>query len=276
MGTSATLVDWSGTALEGHVVVSTPDGQSLTFTELGELAAHLRGRGDPWGGLVRCAAALGLVRHGLSAMQQGRGDLGSALREGGNLLSGLPVTGVVERLGRCVAAHRDLLGWRECIARLVLEAKRLRREQVEAVTVAVEAARPVIPASGPLLLAWPSGSACDLGEGLLTGAVLATRRSGEVLVAGPAALTTAAVAQLSARGLAAQAIDALPDRPLAGVLLRCVGERGMAEASAVELARAAGRRGARLVAIGVDCGGEPGNDGLAALPVGCTRIAGRP
>lgn len=273
MADAQPILAWTGTAQTGRVQVRTLDGQLLSCAGLDELAVHLRQREDPWGGLVRCAAALGIALHAMRRAEVG-GDGFRAVDEAAELLRELPVEGVVTRLRACAEKHRDLLTGREAAARLVLEARRVQREQAESAAAAAAEAGRALPSSGALLLAWPGGPACDLADGLLTGAVLTARRPGgqarDVQVAGPAGLIADAVARLATAGIAAMARDPADPRPPAAVLLRCSGDGRLAEGAAVALAAEAARRGAAVLAVGVRCGPA------LASGAGLTAVAGLP
>lgn len=278
MEASPPLLVWSGTARSGRVRIQAPEGHDLTFTTLSGLAAHLRQRQDPWGGMVRCAAGLGIALHAIQP--DGPGDLLGALEEAASLLQGLPVHGVLARMKACAMAHSDFLTPREGAARLVLEAKRIQREHSEGVARVIVSASQLIPTSGSVLLAWPGGPACDLGEGLLTGALIAARPTGGagggILVAGPEALAREAVDHLAAHGLdavsipAAQAVEAASCAHLACVLLRCVGDR--AEPAAAGLAALAAGRGVPVIGLGAAGADESASAALAALPTLRSRI----
>lgn len=267
---------WSGTAIDGRVVVLTPAGASLACASLAELAEHLRQRQDPWGGFTACAAALGTALHCTRHPELG---VDAVVDEAGRLLKGLPVEPVLARLRACAHHHTDILGAREIGARLVLEARRMQREQAEAVARTAEQVRAVVRPLRTLLLAWPGGAACDLGPGLLTGAVISSERerprAEELLVCGPAELAAAAVADFAAHGLAALAIDQaaaskrIAGAPLAAVLVRCVGGSGLAEAPAAALAAEAARRRIPVLALGVQREVPAQAPTLAALPLGC-------
>lgn len=269
MGESSLL--WVGTASAGRIQVG-----SATFATLAELADHLRARQDPWGGLVRCAAALGIALHAMQSASAGSRDTNAALSEADALLHDLPVRGVVARMRRCAALHVDILTGRELAARLVLEARRFQREQTDAVARAIAEAAALIPGSGPLLLTSPGGPGCDLGEGLLTGTVLAARQPGrpatDLLVVGPTILADDAVAYLADHDLAAQVIpDAIAlttarSKPLAAVLVRCLGENGFADPAAAALADNAAKRGILVIGISLLREDEDPPAGLLPLP----------
>lgn len=263
MSSAPAILAWTGSAHAGRVVLRSPLGVDESCPTLAELTERLRRRDDPWGGVVHCAAALGCALHGMQRALAGA-DLYCALDEASALLQPLPVAPLVARLRACVDKHRDILKWPECAARLVLEARRIQREQAEAVAAAIAEARLAIPANGGLLLAWPGGPGCDLGDGLLCGTVTAARRTGEVQVAGPTALAGETIAILAAHGLDAKPPTAAARAP-AVVLLRCLGDGTLAEGSAVELAAEAARRGASVLAIGVRGDLPAGRDGLAPL-----------
>ena len=282
MTPSSAQLAWSGSARVGRVTLLAPAGNHLTFTELAPLAEHLRDRADPWGGFVQVASALGSAMHAVARVQHECGDAAGALDEAGFLLHGLPVHGIIARMRGCLERHRDVLTGRECAARLVLEAKRIQREQTEAVAMTVNALRSIVPGSGTILLAWPGGPACDLGDGLLTGPLMAGRPRGgdanEILIAGPEPLAAQACASLNEHGIAAMIAGpevATPSGrfgPLAAVLVRCVGDTGLAEPAAVELANDAARRGVQVIGIGVRTEPFLHTAGLAPLPTQRTRI----
>jgi hypothetical protein len=278
MAASPSLLAWSGTARLGRVRIQAPEGHDLTFTTLSGLAAHLLQRQDPWGGMVCCAAGLGIALHGIQRLGGMAADLDTVLDEADALLHGLPVHGVLARMAACIEKHRDILTPREGAARLVLEAKRVQREHTEAVALATVSARSLVPATGDVLLAWPGGPACDLGEGLLTGLLVATRRRGgpgtDIRVAGPEALAGDAVSYLTANGLGATVVSATAahdiarNAPLSCVLTRCIGN--LAEPVAAELAALAAARGVPVVGLGVPGAAEPDGTSLAPLPSGCS------
>lgn len=265
---------WSGSATDGRVVVLAPDGAVLTCASLEVLAGHLRERGDPWGGFTACAAALGTALH---ATQHPELDPDAVITAAAQLLHDLPVADVLARLRHCAHRHAEILGRRELGARLVLEARRLQREQADAVGRANELARPALRAPRSLLLAWPGGAACDLGVGLLTGTIIAAargyQRADDLLVCGPPGLAAAAVADLASHGLAALAIDdgdarkRIAGAPLGAVLVRCLGRS--AEVPAAALAGLAASRRIPVIAIGIARDLPPEPPTLAAIPLGC-------
>ncbi len=269
------LLAWTGPATDGRIQVRLPDGASAVFAGLPDLAAHLRQRGDPWGGFTACAAALGLALHACRRLDLA---LDAVLDDAARLLQPLPVEGVVARLRACARKHADILGRAEIGARLVLEARRIQREQIEAVAHAIESARSAVAAFSRVLVAGVGSAACDLGPGLLTGTVLAAgrrfQRAEDVAVAGPAALAAAAVADLAQAGVPAVAVGDERARAIAaagplGLLLRGCGAAGFAEPAAIELAALARRRNQPVVVIGVLRDPLPATTGLAALPAGC-------
>lgn len=259
-GQPAPILAWVGSAADGRVDLCAPDGSPQSFPALAPLADHLRVRGDPAGGCTACAAALGVALHALRL-----GDPGTALDEAEALLAGLPVAPLLARLRACIAAHADLLAGATLAARLVLEARRMQRLHEEAVARAVDAARGAVPQRGRLLLAWPGGAACDLGPGLLVGAVVASGRrhaqADDLLISGPPALAASAVAELAAHGLPSRAVDAAAAQAAmpGGVLLRA----GSVDPAALVLAATAARRRVPVLAIGIE------RPDATPLPPGC-------
>lgn len=269
------LLAWTGPATDGRIQVRLPDGTNSAFTALPELAAHLRQRGDPWGGFTACAAALGIALHACRRLDL---TLEAALDDAARLLCPLPVTGVVARLRACGRKHADILGRTEIGARLVLEARRIQREQVEAVARAIESARDAVAAFSRVLVAGAGGSACDLGSGLLTGVVIAAgrqyQRAEDVAITGPPAIAAAAVADLAATGVPAIAVNDDRARAIAGsgslgLLLRGCGATGFAETGAAELATLARRHNQPVIVLGVLCDPPTVTTDLAPLPSGC-------
>lgn len=249
-------IAWEGGVADGRVVLHDAAGGSVRCDDLAAVAAVLQRHPDPWGGFAQGASAIGIALH----LSRGSGPWQPRLAEAGVHLSGLPISAVLTRLRACADRHSELLAPPEMAARMLLEARRMIRTWGEAVDKAAEAAAQAVPRSGTILLAWPGGPACDLGGGLLAGAVARSQRPGRpdrVLVAGPEVLAAEAVGVLVAAGVQAEAVDAAAARaavagsPLSAVLLRCVGDGAVTERSAGELATAALARRLPVIAVGV-------------------------
>lgn len=275
---------WIGSAAEGRLELFSPAGAILTFHDLPTLAEHLSQRNDPCGNFVAAASALGIALH---CMQHANLDTPQAIEAAGKILEKLVIPDVLARMQACAQHHAWISNGAERAARLVLEARRFQRQSIEVHVPLFEKAKPVLSRARNVLLAWPGGSACDLGEGLMTGAIRAnfktTWKASDILISGPMELASSAQADLAKQGIASTVLDAAAAEKLTtsgslgAVLLRTCGQN-FAEASAATLANIAAKRRIPVLALGIDRtfpADFPGKSVvLLPLPQGCQTHLG--
>lgn len=275
---------WMGSAAEGRLELLSPGGETLVFHDLPSLAKHLTQRGDPCGGFVACASALGIA---LYCMQHANVDTPQAIDTAGKILENLVIPDVLARMQACAQHHAWISNGAERAARLVLEARRFQRQSIEVQAPLFEKARSVLSRARNVLLAWPGGSACDLGEGLLTGTIRAnlknTWKASDIVITGPTELALSAQTDLAKQGIASTVLDAIAAEKLAAsgslgaVLLRTCGQN-LAENLSVSLATLATKRRVPVLALGIDRAFPADFHGksavLSPLPSGCQTHLG--
>jgi methylthioribose-1-phosphate isomerase len=189
-------VEWRGGLEDGVLVLldQTKLPGRISYREVRDLETlrtmimDLVVRGAP---AIGIAAAYGLVLdlyrkaknapHGRPSRQLEKGLAASSQRLANSRPTAVNLRWALERMRRCFVLHRDQLTALETCARLLMEARRIHREDAELCLRIAENGGPLLPARGGVLTHCNTGALATGGVGTALGCILQAVRSGKRL-----------------------------------------------------------------------------------------------